>query len=125
VSRRRSQRQKTTVAATADQLVRWGEAARRYNRELPAFLAFAGDAVARYLRELHRTRSRPDPVLFRREEKRRLEALVRAAKAAARSIPAPASTPHFLERHDPAGDLRRAIGEVEAFWEQHGEAFGI
>ena len=125
MSAKRAQRQKVTVPATTDQLFRWGEAARRYQRDLPAFLVLAGELVARYLRDLHRSRSRPDPVLFRQEEKRRLEALVRAAKEAARLIPAQVPSPHFREGRDPAEDLRRVIGEVEAFWEQNGEAFGI
>jgi hypothetical protein len=123
---RRPKRHPVTVLATGDQLYRWEDWGRVYKRDVPAFLSFAGDWLARYLRELNRERSRPDPVLFRREEKRLLEELVRTAKDSARYLPQkPFTTPHFCQRKDPAGDLKRAVQAVEAFWERNGEALGI
>ncbi len=118
-------RRTITLKVTGDQIFRWDYAGRPFHRDVPAFLIFAADAVARYLREVERERSRPDPILFRREEKRLLEALVRTAGDAARYLPKPFTTPHFLERKDPAGDLKRAVHAVEDFWQRHGEAFGI
>jgi len=125
MARRKSGRHPVTVQATLEQLWRWEDAGRVYKRDVPTFLAFAGDYLARYLRELNRERSRPNPILFRREEKRLLEALVRSAKESARYLPKPFTTPHFCQRKDPAGDLKRAVYAVEDFWERHGEAYGI
>ena len=126
MARRKPGRQPITVQATLDQLWRWEDAGRVYKRDVPAFLVFAGDYLARYLREVLRERSRPDPILFRREEKRLLEALVRAAKGARDYLPLkPFDSPAGFGRRDPGGDLKRAIYAVEDFWELHGEAYGI
>ena len=124
--RRKAGRQPVTVQATLEQLWRWEDAGKVYKRDIPAFLAFAGDWLARYLRELNRERSRPDPILFRREEKKLLEALVRAAKGARDHLPLkPFDSPAGFGRRDPGGDLKRAIYAVEDFWERNGEAYGI
>ena len=115
-----------TLKVTNAQIIRWDDAGRAYKRDVPTFLVFAADAVARYLRELERERSRPDPILFRREEKRLLEALVRAAKGAWDHLPLkPFDSPAGFGRRDPGGDLKRAVYAVEDFWERNGEAFGI
>lgn len=113
------------VRATGNQLCRWEEWGRVYNRTVPAFLAFAADWFVRYLRESLREHARPDPVLYRREERELVEALVRTAKESGRYLPKPFTMPHFCERKDPAGDLKRAVEALETFWERHGEAFGI
>lgn len=113
------------VKATCSQVAYWESYGRMYRRDVPAFLAFAGDLFARYLRDALRERSRPDPVFFRREEKRRLEALVRAAKGLYQHLPAPFFSPISGERRDPGKDLRVAVEAVESFWEDNGEAYGI
>jgi hypothetical protein len=119
-------RHTVTLKVTGDQISRWDHAGRPFKRDVPAFLVFAADAVARYLREVERERSRPDPILFRREEKKLLEALVRAAKRARDYLPLkPFESPAGFGHRDPGGDLKRAVYAVEDFWERNGEAFGI
>ncbi|HEX4960912.1 MAG TPA: hypothetical protein VF173_08745 [Thermoanaerobaculia bacterium] len=110
------------LSVSPGQLARWQRYARLAGKEVPAYLRFAAEWTGRYLRDRERGRSRADPVLFRQEEKRRLEALVRAAKGAYRLLPGP-----FLDGvwRDPEGDLRAAVIDVEWFWQEHGEAYGI
>ena len=82
----RERKETVTLKATAWELERWSNAARRVRRDVPRFLIFAGDATARYLWELDRQR-RPDSVMIREEEKRKLGALLKAARAAVGHVP--------------------------------------
>ena len=82
----RERKETVTLKATAWELESWHNAAYRVKRDLPRFLIFAGDATARYLRELDRQR-RPDFVTIREEEKRKLGALLKAARAAVSHVP--------------------------------------
>jgi hypothetical protein len=82
----RERKETVTLKATTWELESWRNAACRVKRDLPRFLIFAGDATARYLRELDRQR-RPDFVMIRETEKRKLGALLKAARAVVEHVP--------------------------------------
>ncbi len=75
-----------TFKASRWEIQRWEEVGRRVRRDLPGFLVFSANATTRYLLELEHQR-RPDYVMLREEEKRKLGALYAAAKAAAGHVP--------------------------------------
>jgi hypothetical protein len=118
----RERKETVTLKATAWELERWRSAAYRVKRDLPRFLIFAGDATARYLRELDRLRS-PDAVMTRQGEKRNLGALLKAAREAVEYLP-----PKPVERYlhgplDVRRNLRRAIEAVDDFLQRYGEEY--
>jgi|SRR5947209_16122740 len=114
----RVKRQPLVLQVTPGQLARWKSYGRLYRKDVARFLVFAAEMMARYLREVERGRSKRDPVLFRQEEKQRMEALVRAAKGALDHLPEQPG-------HGPRADLGAAVRSVEEFWEASGEAYGI
>jgi hypothetical protein len=75
-----------TLKASRWEIQRWEEVGRRVRRDLPGFLVFSANAAARYLLELEHQR-RPDYVMIREEEKKKLGALYTAAKAAVGHVP--------------------------------------
>lgn len=113
-----------TLQATTGQLERWRAAARHTGRDLVEYVAFAADWTYRYLREQARGRKRGDPVGFRMEEKRRMDAVLRAAKEAGKFLPRAFECIYGV-RLDPAGDLEKAIHHLEQFWTEHGEPHGV
>jgi len=117
----RERKETVTLKATFWELERWRNAAYRVKRDLPRFLIFAGDATARYLRELDRQR-RPDFVMIRETEKRKLGALLKAAREAVEHLPkvhhSPIYGPRPVQRN-----LRDAVEEVDRFLISRGEEY--
>lgn len=99
----------------------WEEIAPRVRRDLPAFLTFSGNTMARYLLERDYMR-RPDYVLIRQEEKRKLGALLKASRAVVEHVPKVYHCP--IHGALPLrGDLQRALDELLRFLSQHGEEY--
>ncbi|HEY0557704.1 MAG TPA: hypothetical protein VGG20_25855 [Thermoanaerobaculia bacterium] len=117
----RERKETVTLKATAWELERWHNAAYRVKRDVPRFLIFAGDATARYLRELDRQR-RPDFVMIRETEKRKLGALLKAAREAVEHLPkvhhSPIYGPRPIQRN-----LRDAVEEIDRFLIGRGEEY--
>jgi hypothetical protein len=119
----RERKATVTLKATSWELERWGNAAyTARRRDVPAFLTFAANATARYIRELDRLRS-PDAVMTRQGEKRNLGALLKAAREAVEYLP-----PKPVERYlhgplDVRRNLRRAIEAVDDFLQRYGEEY--
>jgi hypothetical protein len=117
----RERKETVTLKATAWELERWRNAAYRVKRDLPRFLIFAGDATARYIRELERQR-RPDFVMIREEEKRKLGALLKAARESVEHLPKVHHSPLYGPRYV-QGNLQKAVDEVYRFLSWHGEEY--
>ncbi len=107
-----------TLQPTPEQLERWKAVAKHLHRDLPDYVAFAADWTYRYLREQIRMRKRSDPVGFRMEEKRRMEAVLRTARESKKFLPVAFETRNGISL-DPAGDIDRAIENLEAFWAEY------
>ena len=106
-----------TLRSSEEQRATWEDAARRLNKPVRAFLAWAADFAARYTLEeyvqaLHRKR---DPILARLEEKKRLRRLMDAAWHALDFLPPPSPCPVRGSIRDPKRDLREALETVEAY----------
>jgi hypothetical protein len=104
-----------TVRATEDQHMAWTSAMSLLaQRNLGAFLRFAGDWAAEYYREENLQASLKDPVLARIVEKKNLRALLDAADAALHFIPketnSPIRGPLPIKK-----DLREAVQGVRAW----------
>lgn len=108
-----------TLRPSDHQRIAWADAARFQNRSVPAFVAFAADWTARYLRERRRLH-RPDRITFRLEEKKRLGALREAARLAVDYVPKEAYSP-IRGRLDVRGDLKRALDRVDEWLAEHAE----
>jgi hypothetical protein len=117
----RERKETVTLKATAWELERWRNAAHRVKRDLPRFLIFAGDATVRYLRELDRQR-RPNFVMIREEEKRKLGALLKAARAAVEHVPkvhhSPIYGPIYLQ-----APLQSALDDLSRWLAWTGEEY--
>jgi len=118
----RERKEAVTVKATPWELERWSSAAYTAGRrDLPAFLTFAANAAARYIRELDRQR-RPDFVMERQDEKRKLGALLKASRAAVEHLP----KVHHCPIHGPIRlqeNLRRAVQAVDGYLQRSGEEY--
>ena len=117
-----------TLHPTEKQQVTWADAARRSGKPVRAFVMWAADWTAAYLREQEQqsgwgTSRRPDPIVHRLQEKRRLGALLQAARQALVHLPKPFRSPIHGSLQDPAGDLRRAVDAVEEFLRATGEEY--
>src|SRR5436309_751372 len=105
---------RVTIRATSLQVIAWGDAARRQNKPVGAFIGWAADFTARYFSEealqaLHRQR---DPNLARLEEKQRLRRLLDAAWHALDFLPTPSRSPDHGGIRDPKKDLREALEAI-------------
>lgn len=116
---RRSQGSASTVTLRPKTLqqITWADQARFMNRSVPGYVTFAADWMARYMRELRRSR-RPDRVASRLEEKRRLGLLLRAARLAVDYLPKVVDNP-IRGRLDVRGDLRSAVRLVDEWLAEH------
>jgi len=118
----RERKETVTLKATAWELASWRVAAVNFRHDLPRFLSFAANTTARYIRDLQRHR-RPDAVLARQEERRRLGELLKAAREAIEHLPA---KPVQRAVHEPLAvrsNLRRAVERVDGFLLDHGEEY--
>jgi hypothetical protein len=119
----RERKETVTLKATAWELESWRRAAyTARRRDVSAFLTFAANTTARYIRELDRLRS-PDAVMTRQDERRKLGALLKAAREAVEHLP-----PKPVERYlhgplDVRRNLRRAIEAVDDFLQRYGEEY--
>ncbi|HKI05607.1 MAG TPA: hypothetical protein VKK31_26745 [Thermoanaerobaculia bacterium] len=113
-----------TLRPTEEQQIRWADAARRCGKPVLAFVAWATDWTAGYLRE-QENRSELDPVVHRLQEKRCMGELLKASKRALQYMPEPFRSPMYGTPQDPAGDLRRAIDEVQEFLAATGEEYRV
>jgi hypothetical protein len=111
-----------TLRPTEEQQITWADAARRSGKPVRAFVMWAADFTAAYLREQEQ-QARRDPIAYRLQEKRGLGALLRAAKRALAHLPKPFRSPIHGTLQDPAGDLRRAVDAVEEFLAATGEEY--
>jgi hypothetical protein len=117
----RTKKESVTIQATGWELERWRNAACSMRRDLNGFLAFAANATVRYFQELDRQRS-PDAVITREAEKRRLGALLKAARQAVQYLPKvierPVHGPLYLQK-----DLRQAVEAIDDFLRHYGEEY--
>jgi hypothetical protein len=117
----RERKESIIVRATVSERQLWEEMALRVRRDLPAYLTFSGNAMARYLLERDHMR-RPDYVLIRQEEKRKLGALLKASRAVVEHVPkvyhCPIRGPLHLQ-----GPLRKALEELSRWLAWHGEEY--
>jgi hypothetical protein len=117
----RERKESIIVRATISERQLWEEIAPRVRRDLPAFLTFSGNAMARYLLERDLLR-RPDYVLLRQEEKRKLGALLKASRAVVEHVPkvylSPIHGPVYLQ-----GPLQKALEELGLWLALHGEEY--
>lgn len=114
-----------TLRPTPEQSMTWSDAARRLNKTVRAYLAWAADFTARYTleerrQERHRQR---DPILARLEEKKRLRVLVDAAWHALDFLPTPSECPVRGSIRDPKGDLRKALESLQDYLEEVQEEY--
>ncbi len=105
---------RVTIRATSLQIIAWGDAARRQNKPVGAFIGWAADFTAAYfseeaLQERHRQK---DPILARLEEKKRLRRLLDAGWHALDFLPPPSRSPVCGSIRDPKKDLREALEAV-------------
>ena len=118
-------KQALTVRPTPDQAMTWADAARRLNKPVRAFMAWAADYMARYtlevyVQELHR---KADPILLRLEEKKRLRAVMDAAWQALDFLPPPSEYPLSGAIRDPQGDLRKALEALHEYLDEIQEEY--
>jgi hypothetical protein len=115
-------REETVILkATSWELESWWSAAYTVRRNLPAFLIFSANATARYIRELGHQR-RPDSVMIREEEKKKLGALLKAARDSVEHLPKVYNSPIYGPRYLQA-NLQKAVDEVHQFLHWHGEEY--
>lgn len=117
----RERKKTVTLKATLWELESWESAGRIARRDLPGFLTFAANATARYIRELHRMRQR-DAVLTREEEKKKLGALLKAARESVEHLPKVYQSPIHGPRPLRA-NLQKAIDDVYSFLRWAGEEY--
>ncbi len=117
----RERKESIIVRATVSERQLWEEMALRVRRDLPAYLTFSGNAMARYLLERDHLR-RPDYVQIRQEEKRKLGALLKASRAVVEHVPkvyhCPIHGPVYLQ-----GPLQKALEEMGRWLAWHGEEY--
>jgi hypothetical protein len=117
----RERKESIIVRATVSERQLWEEMAHRVRRDLPAYLTFSGNAMARYLLERDHMR-RPDYVQIRQEEKRKLGALLKASRAVVEHVPkvyrSPIHGPVYLQ-----GPLQKALDELGRWLAWHGEEY--
>ena len=111
-----------TLRPTEKQQITWADAARHQGKPVRAFVMWAADFTAVYLRAQEQ-QARRDPIAHRLQEKRRLGALLKAAKQALTHLPKPFRSPIHGSLQDPAGNLRRAVDGVEEFLQATGEEY--
>jgi hypothetical protein len=108
----RERKEAVTLKATTWELESWRDAARRVKRDVPA--SSSSRATPRpAIWELDRQR-RPDFVMIREEEKRKLGALLKAHLPKVHQ--SPIYGPRYLQ-----GNLQKAVDEVYHFLNWHGE----
>ncbi|HEY0511888.1 MAG TPA: hypothetical protein VGH73_08290 [Thermoanaerobaculia bacterium] len=117
----RERKKTVTLKATLWELESWESAGRIARRDLPGFLIFAANATARYIRELYRMRQ-PDAVLTRQEEKKKLGALLKAARESVEHLPKVYHSPIHGPRPVRA-NLQNAVDEVYSFLRWAGEEY--
>jgi|GEM_PF-2716543 len=112
-----------TVRATGEQHSAWRSTASLLaQRNVAAFLRYAGDFTARYYREENIQATLKDPVLTRIAEKKYLSALLNAAVSALPFIPKETNS----YTHGPLPikkDLKEAIEGVRGFLDRNGEDY--
>ena len=117
----RVRKETVTLKATSWELERWRSAAYTARRDLPAFLIFAANTTTRYIRELGHQR-RPDYVMIREEEKKKLGALLKAARESVEHLPKVYNSPIYGPRYV-QGNLQKAVDEVHQFLNWYGEEY--
>ena len=112
-----------TVRATDEQHGAWTSTASLLaQRNVAAFLRYAGDFTARYYREENVQKMQKDPVLTRVVEKKYLGALLNAAVSALPFIPKETDS-HTHGRLPIKKDLAEAIEGVKEFLIRNGEDY--
>lgn len=117
----RERKESVTFKASRWEIQRWEEVGRRVRRDLPGFLIFSANATTRYLLELEHQR-RPDYVMIREEEKRKLGALLKASRAVVAHVPKIYDSPIYGRIYLQA-PLQAALDELSRWLAWRGEEY--